>query len=747
MRNFGGLVLTLSLLAGCTTSASSSSGEAGRSSGRESPPATSPALPPPDAREARLSAAVLHLLEEEHLRHHPVDDETSRLAFDRFIEQLDGGKMFLLQEDVAKLQPYADKLDDELRSGRLDLAHDAQAVFARRLQVVERLVAELLSRPFDSSDEEFVEVDPEKLKLCASEEELRERWRRRLELEALEDVALMEKRAKALADKAAGKKPKPRPGEEEEAGDGTPPLSADQIPPTPEGREAKARADMAKSYAARFARLSAPESIDAAASMMNAVSSTFDPHTTYLPFDENENFKIHMSGQLEGIGAVLREDDHLIRVVEVVPGGAAWRQGDLEVGDLIHTVAQQGKDPVDVTDMRIDDVVRMIRGPKGTVVTLSVEKPSGEMTSISITRDVVVIEESFAKGAVLTPKAGKGSVGYIYLPSFYGGQGGDRSAAADVKRLLGEMKKRKLPGVIIDMRGNGGGLLDDAVDMTGHLIDKGPVVQTQMGNGERDVLSDSNAGLAYDGAVVVMIDRFSASASEIVAGALQDYNRAVLVGTAATHGKGTVQVLADLNRLTGEPKMGALKLTVQQFFRVSGSSTQWQGVVPDITLPDPMAHVESGERTLDNSIPWSQIDPVPHQDWAARWSVKDLAAKSAARVAKSDVFGKVARRVELFKARQNETNVPIQKAAWQKRREEQETAVDAVTPDLDERAASMSVSVVNYDGQAAVQARPGKKAGLPGDLAPAAKWTDSLARDPWVEESVLVLQDMLVTGR
>ena len=687
-KRAGALVLMLSLLAGCTTSASSSTGEAGRSSGSQAPPATSPALPPPDAREARLSAAVVHLMEEEHLKHHPLDDKTSRLAFDRFIDQLDGGKMFLLQADVEKLESYADQIDDELKSGRLDLAHEAQAAFVRRVPVVAAMVADLLSKPFDSSDEEFVELDPKKLELCATEEELRERWRRALELQVLENVTFMEERAKALADRAAKKKPNDGgPKEKDPTGadddDGTPALTAQQIPATPEGREEKARNDLAKKYAGRFARLSSPESIDAAANMINAVTSTFDPHTNYLPKDENENFKIHMSGQLEGIGAVLREDDHYIRVVEVVPGGAAWRQGQLEVGDLIMSVQQQGADPVDVADMRIDDVVRMIRGRKDSVVTLQVQKPTDELVAISITRDVVVIEESYAKGAVLAPKGGRGAYGYINLPGFYGGNGTDRSAAADVKRLLGEMKKRKVAGVIIDLRGNGGGLLDDAVDMTGQLIDRGPVVQTQMGDGERDVLGDSSAGTAYDGAVVVMIDRFSASASEIVAGALQDYKRAVLVGTSATHGKGTVQVLADLDRLTGEKNMGALKLTVQQFFRVSGSSTQWQGVAPDITLPDPWAHVESGERTLDNSIPWSQIDPAPHHDWSATWNVKDLAAKSAARVAKSDVFGKVAKQVDLLKARQKDTNVPLQKAAWLKRRDEQKAALEAVSPDLD----------------------------------------------------------------
>jgi carboxyl-terminal processing protease len=682
---------------------------------------------------------VSHLLEGEHLRRRDLDDKTSRLAFERFIEQLDGGKMFLLKADAAKLEPYADQIDDELHSGRLDLAHEAQAAFVRRLGVVEKLVAELLEKPFNLEDEEFVETDPEKTELCGTEEELRERWRRRLELQVLEDTTRMEERAKALADRNAKKK-KPADDDDEDA---TPQLSADQIPPTPEGREQKARAALAKTYAARFARLSAPDSIDAASNLMNAVASTFDPHTNYLPPRERENFDIHMTGQLEGIGAVLREDDHYIRVVEVVPGGAAWRQGQLEVGDLIQAVQQKGKDPVDVTDMRIDDVVQMIRGPKNTVVTLSVEKPTGDPVTIAITRDVVVIEESFARGAVVQPKGGKRPFGYIYLPGFYGGQGSDRSAAADVKRLLVEMKKRKLAGVVIDMRGNGGGLLDDAVDMTGHLVDRGPVVQTQLGDGNRDILGDDHAGTAYDGAVVVMIDQFSASASEIVAGALQDYKRAVLVGTAPTHGKGTVQVLADLDRLGGGGEdLGSLKLTVQQFFRVSGASTQWQGVVPDITLPNPTAHVESGERSLDNSIPWSQIDPVPHQDWPVSWKLPDLSARSAQRVAKSDLFGKITKRVELLKARRDDTKVPLARAAWLKQREEQRAALEAVTPDMDERAAQMSVTVVNYDGQAAVMARPGKKA----EDKPA-RWTDQLARDPWVEESVLVLQDMVDGGR
>jgi carboxyl-terminal processing protease len=494
---------------------------------------------------------------------------------------------------------------------------------------------------------------------------------------------------------------------------------------------------MAKSYAARFARLAAPGPLDAAAALVNAISGTFDPHTLYLPPDEKANFDINMSGSLEGIGAVLREDEHHIRVVEIVPGGASWRQGELEAGDLILAVAQEGKEPVDVTDMRINDVVKMIRGPKGTLVSLSLKKTTEELETITIRRDVVVIEEAYARGAVL--QAGRGKpFGYIYLPSFYGGQRGQRSAAGDVARLLAEMKKRGLGGVVIDLRANGGGLLGDAVDMTGLLIDRGPVVQTRVSDGTKKVLEDEEAGTAFAGAVVVLVDRFSASASEIVAGALQDYHRAVVVGTAATHGKGTVQILADLDQMTGgTEKLGAFKLTVQQFFRVSGASTQWQGVVPDLVLPDPAGHVESGERELDNSIPWTQIEAVPHQDWSTTWKIADLASRSAKRVAKSDAFAKIAAQTQLLKTRQEDTKVPLARAAWLARRTEQRAALDAASPELDKGPKRFTVTLIDYGGAKPIAARPGGKA---DDRV--TRWRDSLAKDPWVEESLHVLADM-----
>jgi len=744
------VLVALSLVAACT-GAGSPSGEPAQRSPQASPNARP--VPPPDPREVKLSSIVVKLLEDEHLRHRKLDDALSRKAFDQYLEQLDPSKMFLLKADAQKLESHADRVDDELRTGRLDLAHDGAALFASRVAVVEKLVADLLAKPLDFNDEEFIETDPEKMELAASEEELRERWRRRLELEVLEQVSMMEERSAALAkdkgkDAGKDKKKKPRapgpPGEnlDDDDDNGLPHLSAEQIPPTAEGREQKARTDLAKRYAGRFARLATPKSLDAAATLINAVTSVFDPHTNYLPPAEKANFDIHMSGSLEGIGAVLREDDHYIRVVEIVPGGASWRQGQLEPEDLIKSVAQQSKDAVDVGDMPIDDVVAMIRGPKGTRVTLTVEKPTGDTKVIAITRDVVVIEEAYARGAVLQMKGSPKAYGYIYLPSFYGGQisGTKRSAAGDVRRLLAEMRKRKLAGVILDIRGNGGGLLEDSVEMTGLFIDRGPVVQTQQSDGNREVLNDDQAGTTFDGTAVVLVDRFSASASEILAGALQDYKRAVIVGTGPTHGKGTVQVLADLDRMGGETseKLGSLKITIQQFFRVSGASTQWQGVVPDILLPDPVGYIEAGERQLDNSIPWSQIDPVPHKKWpGGRWNMADLAAKSAKRVSSSDVFRKIGSRTELQRQWVKDSKVPLKKQAFAAQRAERKAALEAVTPDLDAAPARLTVSVIDYDGKAAPVARP--NGGKPDDSA--ARWREGLAKNPWVEEALLVLQD------
>ena len=672
------------------------------------PAAEADSTPPKDPRERALSEAVVQLLEHEHLLHKRIDDDVSRAAFKTYMDRLDSAKMYLLESDRQQLAKYADKIDDELHSGSLDLAHDGSKIYADRVAVVDKLVQELLAAPFDLTKQEYLEVDPKKVEPAKSEDELRDRWRQHLELEVLERVGGMEQALHPDPKKAADKD-KDKLGSDDA---NTPPVQ--DIPATPEGREAKARTDMAKSYAARFSRLRALGPLDADAEVINAVASVFDPHTDYLPPAEKANFDINMTGSLEGIGAVLREKDHYIEVSELVPGGATWRQGHIAPGDLILSVQQSdAKDAVDTVDMRIDDVVKMIRGPKGTIVRLRIQKPTGSQETVSITRDKIVIEEAYARGAVIQRK-GQPSYGYIHLPSFYGGRGSSRNSATDVHNLLVELKAKKVDGIIIDIRSNGGGLLDAAVEMGGELIDKGPIVQVKDNDGEKHVLPDprdDKGGEDYDGPVIVMVDQFSASASEILAGAMQDYHRAIIVGAGPqTHGKGTVQTIADLDRMTnGKIELGVFKITIQQFYRVNGASTQLDGVVPDIQLPDPAGFVESGERTLDHALPATRISAANHDEWQVKYKLDAVEKKSAARVAKQPVLAKIAAASEVLRKRAKDTKIPLEHDAWEKRRKEEKAALEAVSPpQLDKAPANFTVSTLT-DNETPLPPGPGSE--------------------------------------
>ncbi|HEY0711770.1 MAG TPA: carboxy terminal-processing peptidase [Polyangia bacterium] len=703
--------------------------------------ATASPKPSPDPREAILAQATLELVEREHLLHKRIDDEVSRAAFATYLDRLDGGNMFLLKADRDALGQYADKIDDQLRTGVLALAHEGERMLLKRVSMVQAWVAELLASPLDHANQEYFEVDPKKVAVAVTETELKDRWRRALELEGLERVAQMEARLKPpKTDKA----PRPvanagRPNEKaKDAGDSggaTTQANLTKIPKTPEGREAKARADLAKSYAARFIRLSHPAPIDASADLVNAITASVDPHSNYLPPSDKTNFDIQMRGSLEGIGAVLREKDDYIEVAELVPGGAAWRQGQLDPGDLILSVASGKEEPVDVIDMRLDEVVKMIRGPKGTVVTLRVRKATGQEETVTITRDIVVVEETYARAALINRK-GQPSYGYVFLPSFYGGQGSARSAATDVRRLLGQLRSKRVAGLILDVRGNGGGLLGDAIELSGAFIDQGPVVQVVDNRGRRQVLNDEKSGDDFDGPLIVLVDRFSASASEILAGALQDYRRAIIVGTGPTHGKGTVQTLIDLDRVTGgKLDLGVFKLTIQQFFRVNGASTQREGVKPDIVLPDPAGYIEAGERSLEHALPWSQITPAKHDDWKATVNLADLAGKSAARVANEPAFVRITKLTQLMNARKSETRVSLARSEFTKRREQQRAEIEAASPDLEE--APKRFEVVPFENSAPVAAAPnGRKDSR------LTNWRDNLGRDPWIDECLNIFGDL-----
>ncbi len=739
MQKHSSLLVCLVFWAACNSTTAS-----------KGPPAAAPASPQPtsiatdlklnnlpraDPREPRLAAGVTALLEREHVKRHRLDDELAKSAFATYIDRLDPGKLFLLKEHVTTLERDATRMDDELRSGDFRLARVGSALLVERQKKVAALVAELLRTPFDFNVEEALETDPDKRAHAASEAELEDLWRRTLKQQVLERIDRMEETAKGKELKTA-EAPKPEPK-----------APVEPPPPTFEGREKKAREELAKSYNGRFIRLSKREALEPAESFINAFTAVFDPHTLYLAPAQQANFDIEVSGSLEGIGAVLSEDDHFVLVREIVPGGAAWRQGILEEGDLILAVKQTEGEPVDVGDMRINDVVKMIRGPKGTVVTLTVKKPDERVLTVAITRDVVVVEAAYARGALLDLGPKTDPAGYIYLPSFYGntrsakGQTPERDATDDVRALLQRFAAKKVSGVVLDLRGNGGGLLNHATGIAGLFIDQGPVVQARNADDNMQVLGDEDAGVSFGGELIVLVDRFSASASEILAGALQDYRRALIVGTGPTHGKGTVQALIDLDRMTGggsSDPLGVMKLTIQQFFLVDGESTQWKGVQPDITLPDPASHVESGERYLDHAIPWSKVEALPATPWAApRWDRQHLYTASQERQAKEGAFSKIRARGEYLGARREQTLVALKREAWTAQRDKDRDELEKLDPKLDEGTARFSVETVDY--------RPSVP--NPADARPASssrieRWQETLAHDPWIEETLFLLAEM-----
>lgn len=689
---------------------------------------------PRDPREIVLARTASSLLGEEHVLARNIDDSVSKEAFQRFVDELDASKLFLLDSDVQKLARFETDMDDELRAGDLVLGRKAAALLASRRRVVADAVAHILAAPLDFSTNESIETDPKKRAFCKTEEELATRWRGVLKLQVLERAQELEDTLEKRAHPKPDAKPPTDPDDAKREAAAEKALG--EIPATFEGRRDKVQKELATRFATQFTRSSTVDKLAPAESFINAMNGAFDPHTTYLPPAEEAELGIALTGRLEGIGATLREQEHYILVNDLVPGGAAWQQGKLEVGDLIMAVAQEGKEPVDVMDMPIGKVVSMIRGPKGTVVVLTVKKSDGTVKTIPITRDIVRIEATFARGAVLKTKA-SGDVGYVHLPGFYGEskKPGERNATDDMRAILTQVSKKGVTSLVFDLRGNGGGLLTHARDIAGLFIKEGPVVQTKDGKGAVEVLRDKDPSVAFSGNVVVLVDRFCASAAEIVAGALQDYERAVVVGTSATHGKGTVQAVIDLDqqlKTKGDP-LGLYKVTVQEYFRVSGGSTQLKGVVPDVLLPDPTSFVESGERTLPHAIAWSTINPVSFAKTPHAWKTTDLATASTARTSANPDLATITKFAKIMEARKDKTLKPLERVAWQTEYKRTKADVDALDPKKHEPKPLMEVAPLSPPEATSQDPRIQRQLD---------KWKDSLARDPWVDETTRILADM-----
>jgi len=613
-----------------------------------------------DNNRARLLG---HMIQQQLNRHHysdkELDDQLSKSAYGLYLKQLDGQKRFLLQADIKALSVSELLIDDAIRGGRLDLPILGRKLLDQRIEQVKEICNAILSKDLNLDAVDSFETDPEKIKYATDIVELSDRWRQILKYQTINRyLGLLEDELKTTDPKQLG-----------------------AVEPEIKKRLlAEARQKVLKSQLSSFERMLDETPQDHYDRYLNALARAYDPHSNYLAPTSKEDFDISMSGSLEGIGATLREDDGYIKVVRIIPGSAAYKQGHLEADDIILKVGEGAKgEPVDITDTRIRDAVALIRGKKGTEVRLTVKKPDGRQLVVPIIRDIVEIAETFVKGETVVDEATNKHFGYVKVPSFYRDYSGKtgRNCTDDMRTEVRKLVAEKISGLIIDLRNNGGGSLGDAVDMTGLFIDKGPVVQVRSRGGKIRELSDDDAGVEYDGPILVLVNRFSASASEIFAGALQDYKRALIVGDEHTHGKGTVQAMLDLDRavrLQGMEKylpLGALKVTIQKFYRISGESTQERGVIPDIILPSRYDGLKSGEKYLTNALPWDHIKGADYSLWQKPPTrIVELQQQSAKRVAASAKFKEVIEVAAKANERRENSRQSLQLAQIIKEREE-----------------------------------------------------------------------------
>ena len=622
---------------------------------------------PNPQKEAALMQALLQGLANLHFQPKAIDDQFSKEVYNLYLKDIDNGKRFYNKADIDQLKGFETKLDDQANAGTFEFFNRSVELMEKALVKTQGWYRELLAAPMDYSKNEMLESDPKKLEWAKDDAELRSRWEKWMKYEVLSRVT----DEQTKQDKADFK------GEKK----------------TFEQLETEQRAKVLDTYDKWYKRMQKATRADRMELYLNSITNVFDPHTGYFSPKDKENFDIQMSGKLEGIGARLQSDGEKTSVTEIVTGGPAWKQGSLEVKDVIVKVAQGEDEAIDVMGWEIDDVVSKIRGPKGTVVTLTVQRTDGTEKTIKITRDVVLMEEGFAKSLLLKgSETEQDKIGYIYLPKFYADftPQGATSCAADVAKEIEKLKSEKVKGIILDLRGNGGGSLRDVVQMSGLFIEEGPIVQVKNRSKTPDIMRDNDSRVQWGGPLVVMVNGFSASASEILAAAMQDYHRAVIVGSTSTYGKGTVQRFLDLDNATREESvkpLGDMKLTIQKFYRITGKTTQLDGVTPDIVLPDFYNFVELGEKENDYPLESTTIPAVPYNQNA--YQIADLGklkSASATRVEANETFKKVNENAMRLRKQKDQTVYPLEGnkyRMWNKKQDEEADRYDNLFKPID----------------------------------------------------------------
>ena len=601
----------------------------------------------PDPEKDKVLISVLnYMLTRGHYVQKELNDEFSEMVFNNFIDGLDPSKRYFTKNDLKEFSKYKFQIDNQLKESDIAFYSLVYGRFLDKIKNAKNYYGAILKKPFNYKKDEIIDLDYKKIAYASSEKELLNFWRKQLKLQTIDRIQEQENldEEKFKKDKSYKKR------------------SFSVL-------EKKARAEVMTSMENLYIRIDELEHRDWFSTFLNSIVAAFGPHTTYMPPNIKESFDQDMSGKLEGIGARLQKKGIYTHIVELVSGGPAWKQGELEEGDIILKVAQENKEPLDIVGMRLDDAIKFIKGPKDTKVLLTVKKKiDGTTQVITITRDIVQLDETFVKSSVVE-KDGK-KYGVIDLPKFYISfdDRNFRDSAKDMEKEIERLKEENVEGLLIDLRNNGGGSLDTAIKIAGLFVDKGPVVQIKYRNEAPVIREDIDTKIQWTGSLVLLVNELSASASEIFAAAMQDYNRAVILGGNQTYGKGTVQNILPINKFypNYDQDLGYLKMTIQKFYRINGGSTQVEGVYSDIAMPTRFSYMKYGERDLEGALPWDKVPQASYTQVNSYSNFSDVVTTSIERINKDPKFQLIDEYAKWLKKEQDDSSYSLNYKQYQK---------------------------------------------------------------------------------
>ena len=698
-------------------------------------------------KDKLLMQLITYVLEEGHFSPKELNDEFSNQVFAAYLDQLDPFKRYFYAADIKEFEVYKDQIDDQLKTYDLAFFNLTHERLLKRIEESQMIYKEVLAKPFDYNIDEDINTEYKKLAYVKSKNEMRDRWRTQLKFSTIANYDdLISQQENTFSTKKKVQKmtydedglPNTEIDEDKVVKEPTASVELKEKKSLPE-LEAESRKTTLSSLNELYDYINERNREDWFAVYLNAIVAEFDPHTFYYAPEDKERFDVAMSGKFEGIGARLQKKMDVVTIMEIISGGPAWKQNKMEAGDQILKVQQEDGEPaVSIVGMRLEDAVKLIKGPKGTKVILTLKKVDGSIEDLTIARDIVELEEVYAKSSTVTKDNKK--FGVINLPGFYVSMDdyNKRNAATDVKLEIERLKKENIEGLVLDLRNNGGGSLQTVIDMAGLFIKEGPIVQVKTTGGQKEVLRDKDKSITWDGPLVILVNENSASASEILAAAMQDYKRALVIGSKQTFGKGTVQTVLDLNRMVRNNTsgdMGALKYTIQKYYRINGGSTQLEGVKSDVVVPDRYSYIALGEKNQDNPLAYDKIDATNYNVWENNTGFQKAIDNSNARISKNE-----------------QLKLIDENAKWIKRiRDKEEYSLKYDTYKaalkLNEDEAKQFEKLSDYKTNLTFKSLPYENELMVGDSILTQKrdrWHKALSKDVYIEEALSLLNDMKV---